>query len=565
MLRHRDAAKAVVYALTLAASVKLADAGPFVPADAIRVTLSGDRIVVHVGDYSTLVEGDAVLNATGPSLPLGQVVVHADRVGSTAQGSRATVSATGAKLLYGPALLAGDRLWLDAASGEFRLDDARGYMVLAPAPTTMTPGNPTAYFQGRRVAKTGSVAYILNGRMTLCDREEPHHEIIARRIKFDERTGDIIVDHAKLRLYGLTIPLVPWVKYGVGPGGPGRGIGASTPGYSSREGLYLPLDRKLGGLDDPWRAGTALRVTARQGVVGSLWADRTVGAGTLSARLSRKEWVADDLEDRLGLYRLPEINYQRPLTALESDGRFDLTLSLGSYKEDLETQHEGEPVRPRVYEQRALASLGYVAHSARYRARRGDWYGATGRLSAYSTGDRYRELELFAGLGGRLADFARGHATLRHHFASGQTPFLFDDVDIKTELDSGLNVRLDEKWCVSGWGRYDLDEDRLRDYEVSLRRRMHCLTWDVYYQAIGDRVGVRVNLNGLTGDTEPFQAKSAFQAQMEQEGLTVRPATLQQLRGHPRPGATRAPPATAPSTMESATAAPIAAAPTVQP
>jgi hypothetical protein len=564
-LRHRDAAKAVVYALTLAASMELADAGPFVPADTIHVTLAGDRTVIHLGDYSALVEGHAVLNASGPSLPLGQVVVHADRVESQAHGTKAIVAATGAKLLYGPALLAGDRLWLDAASGEFSLDNARGYMVMSPAPTTTDPGTPTAYFHGRKIAKTGPVSYIANGSMTLCDRDDPHYRITARRIKFDDRTGEVVVDRAKLHLYGLSIPVVPWAKYGVGPSGPERGIGTSTPGYSSREGLYLPLDKRFSGIDNPWDVATAMRVTVRQGVVGSLWAERTEGAGQWAMRLSRKEWVPDKIEDRLELNRLPEVSYERALTPKSGANSVNLTLSAGSFKENLATRHVGEPPRPEVYEQRALAAVAFVAHSASYRMRRGNWYGATGRVSAYSTGDRYQDLELFTGAGGRISDGARGYLTLRHHLIGGETPFLFDDVDMKTEVESGLNLRLTDKWGFAGWGRFDTHDEDLRDYEVSLRRRMHCLTWDVYYHAVGDRIGVRVNLNGLTGDTDPFVAKSKFQAEMEQEGLSVRPATLEQLQAHPRPGTTRAPPADAPVTQESASAATATPAPTVQP
>lgn len=564
-MRRREAAKAVVYALTLAASMELADAEPFVPADAIRVTLSGDRTVIHLGDYSARVEGHAVLRAFGPSLPLGQIVVHADRLESKAQGNReTTVSATGAKLLYGPALVAGEELWLDTASGQFRLDRGRGYMALPRPADALCPGTPTAYFTGRQVAKKGPVSYILNGTLTLCDREDPHYAIRAQRIKFDERTGDVIVDHAKLHLYGLDIPLVPWVRYGIGPGGRRKGIVASTPGYSSREGVYVPFTHRFSGLQDPWTVATSFRVTVRQGIIGSLWADRPTDGGVLSMRVSRKEWVTDKLEERLGLWRLPEVSYERALVPAGRDGSLTLSLSAGSYREDLETQHRGQPPRPRVCQQRVMGSLQYVAHSAQFQAERGNWYGATGRLGAYSTGDRYQDLEVFAGAGGRLADCAKGYLTLRHHFVGGQTPFLFDDVDMRTELDPGLDLQLTSKWGIHGWGRLDLNNEDLRDYEVSLRRRMHCLSWDLYYRAVGNNVGVRVNLNGLTGDTEPFVAKSAFQAQMEQEGLSVRPATLQQLQDHPRPGASRAPPAAA-VTQELAPASVTGATPTVQP
>jgi hypothetical protein len=555
----------VVYALTLAASAELGQAESFVPADVIRVTLSGDRTVIQLGTHRALVEGHAVLQASGPSLPLGQVVVHADRLESTAQGQEATVSAKGAKLLYGPALVAGADLWLDVGKGEFRLDQARGYMVLPRPPTAICPGTPTAYFAGRRVAKTGSVSYVLGASMTLCDRDDPHYQIRARRIKFDEGTGEIIMDHAKLRLYGLDIPLVPWVKYGVGPSGQRRGIATSTPGYSSREGWYLPVARRFTGLDEPWTVATSLHITARKGIIGTVWAERTVDDGVWSLRASRKEWVTDKLEDRLGLSRLPEVGYERALTPTGHDGRLILDLTAGNYKEDLETQHRGQPPRPQICEQRVMGSLEYVAHSAQFEARRGNWYGATGRLGAYSSGDRYADLEVFAGIGGRLGDCAKSHLTVRHHFTGGETPFLFDDVDMKTELDPGLSLQLNEKWGINGWGRFDLHKEDLRDYEISLRRRLHCLSWDLYYRAVGNNVGMRVNLNGLTGDTEPFVAKSAFQAQMEEEGLSVRPATLEQLEQHWRAAKTRAPPATAAVTPKLAPASPAGAAPTVQP
>jgi hypothetical protein len=90
-----------------------------------------------------------------------------------------------------------------------------------------------------------------------------------------------------------------------------------------------------------------------------------------------------------------------------------------------------------------------------------------------------------------------------HHFLGGETPFQFDAVDLQTELRPALKARLTETWRLSASGRWDLDTRRLRDYYLELGKRMHCLTWSVFYRFIGGSVGLRLDLNGLTGDTDP--------------------------------------------------------------
>ena len=95
--------------------------------------------------------------------------------------------------------------------------------------------------------------------------------------------------------------------------------------------------------------------------------------------------------------------------------------------------------------------------------------------------------------------------SLTHHITGGRTPFLYDRVETRTELQPRLDLRMSPKWSVLANGRYDAGRGRLRDYEVELRRRAHALTWALRYRFIGNSLGICIYITGLTGDTEPYE------------------------------------------------------------
>jgi hypothetical protein len=62
---------------------------------------------------------------------------------------------------------------------------------------------------------------------------------------------------------------------------------------------------------------------------------------------------------------------------------------------------------------------------------------------------------------------------------SGETPFLFDRIEVGRELLSDLRLRLSERWSTRLVQLYDLDLRDMRDMIVSATRTAHCLEYTV--------------------------------------------------------------------------------------
>lgn len=485
----------------------------------LTFSLHGDRLEYSIDKRRAILTGNVRGVLYSPGYATGRAAIRADRM--EVEVGQGAITTHDGKVLVGPALLAGDEMLFDTSKSELAIKQARGYMALSPASGGAVP---TVYFSGKEITKVGDNIYLRRGRVTTCDRQRPHYYIFAKRMRFELDTERLVVYDAGVRLYGLKMPLLPQGKTRFGGGGEQRWFDPSVPGYSSREGVYVPVALRLADADAPWATRASVRVTAKQGITGAIWTKHETNDWDIEARASRREWVADKITDRVCLYRLPELTFARHFSERnDPDALLKLDLSFGNFKEDLASERPGEPQRPVVRERRALATLSYVANARQCQQRLGNWYGATGRVSTYSSNDTYSDLELFAGLGGHVTSDLTAHATLRHHITSGTTPFLFDDVDIRTELLAGAAWQFTDKWGVEGWGRYDLDETDMRDYEIGLSFRAHCLTWGLYYRDVGSRIGLRVDLTGLTGGTRPYRSCSALQRQMEQEGLFVAP------------------------------------------
>jgi lipopolysaccharide assembly outer membrane protein LptD (OstA) len=488
----------------------------------VTITLDGDRVEYSPDRKHATLVGNVRILISAPGYTAGRAVVRANRVEADLEKG-IIVSDQGGTILVGPALFTGDTIRFDANREEFCVEGAEGYMELGGPGAAPEDAQPTAYFKGHRIGKIRNVVYVLRGRITTCDRDRPHYYVAAKRIKYDKLSVHVTVYGAKLHLYGVTLPAIPWGRVKIGGKEPsGKLDWRTTPGYGSREGIFLPYTFRLSPRNSSWLTVTSFRITTKRGITGSVWTKHSTRDWDYDFRASRKEWKVDDIEDRLSLYRLPEANFTRYLTPRdEEDKEVRLDLSLGKYYEDWENQPVNQPFRPRVSEGRALAAVSYTGNPVEYREHKGRWYGAVGRASRYTTDETFRELKLFAGMGGAISDNIKAYGTVSHHFTGGATPFLFDDVDIETELAAGADWEMLRNWTVDGWGRYDLDATDLRDYEVGLSYRAHCLTWRAFYRDVSDQIGLRVDLTGLTGDTKACRSESSLQRRMRQEGLFI--------------------------------------------
>ena len=102
---------------------------------------------------------------------------------------------------------------------------------------------------------------------------------------------------------------------------------------------------------------------------------------------------------------------------------------------------------------------------------------------------------------------------------------MFDKVNIETELQPTLEARLSRRWATGARGWLDLDESKLRDYRLRLSRRSHCLTWSLEYGFVGERIGLRVDINGLTGNTAPHAQESDLDRLLQQSQPTLAAGT----------------------------------------
>jgi hypothetical protein len=173
-------------------------------------------------------------------------------------------------------------------------------------------------------------------------------------------------------------------------------------------------------------------------------------------------------------------------------------VSAGRYRE----RQEDDPA-PALTDNRIAAWLEYSRYRDQKRKLDGMWWGAGALHNYYDDGDHFTDISVEAGCGGRIADGMKGSLTLTHHFLDGQSPFEFDDVDIKTEAYGSMRWDCTDSWAFSGDARYDLDESSLRDYALWISRRYQYLTWSLGYDFSAKNVRLRLDVNGLTGDTRP--------------------------------------------------------------
>lgn len=495
------------------------------PADEepITLTLDGDRVTYSADRKRATVSGNARIWVRMPNFGDGATLVEADEI--IADLEKGTIQVPGqARLLVGPALMVGSGLSIDAPAREFSLKDTEGYGAIPPLEGSRYTEPAKVYFKGKGVVKQGDITNILHARMTTCPKDKPDFAIIAKRIKYDPANGRVIIYGAKLRLYGMTIPLIPWIKTGIGGSGSGEPYALGMPGYNRLDGINVPFAVRMTPVGDAYNAAIRGSVTAKSGVIGRAFVEHERGRWDFEVGVARRLRMVDDVTDAIAVDQFPELGAVYWFTPRQGcDNELKLDLEGGYYRERLERLNGTRVNRPRVDAWRSHAELTYTANSCSYRNREGDWYGAVARISNYSTDETYTDLEAFAGLGGPITDNLRGDVTLRHHFVGGSTPFLFDDVDIQTELATGLEWDVNDRWKLDGWTRYDLDEGDMKDYEVGVSYRAGCLTWGLYYRDVNNGIGLRLDLTGITGGTAPLGQRSRLEKQMEARGLSVTP------------------------------------------
>ncbi len=481
-------------------------AGPIVacadaPPGRLIVTIKGDNVQYGFVDPPWgEIQGNAHIFLEVEGQPDKRAIIHADRA---AFKSGQIEAQNGVTLGLPDGLLTGEYLRLDPKTGEFCLQQVRG-VVNFNAGASAVHG----YAFGEEVVRDNEIIYVVQGKITTCNREHPHYALQAKRIEYYPDQQRFKIKGGSLSLYGVKIPLIPSFSFDVAEEERETPDILPVPGYSSHDNLYLPYLFKFSLPDSPWRSELRLRVTQKRGIRLLSTNEYAKGRWQAGGYLSQTEDVYNDLGNYMTLDRRPELTFTRFATSPDQDDGWRASVNLANIVEDMKgDEHTADP-RPTIREQRAAVTLAYDRHNQQRHSRQGQWYGLSARQALYSTGDSYRDLALTLGAGGKVSGALTGSLSLTRHITSGHTPFLSDVVDIKTELQPALAAQLSPRWAMSATGKYDVDEGKLRDYELELQRRAHCLTWGLYYRFTGERIGVRVDINGLTGNTTPYPQQS---------------------------------------------------------
>ncbi len=470
------------------------------PARRIIVEIDGDQIQWNYQMQATELHGNVRIYLQIEGQPEQRVVIHADRAVANLRSGQIEAQ-KGITVGTPHGVLTGEYLQLNAHTEEFCLKQARSVVNLTPDAPQAVHG----YAFGEQIGLQNDVVYIIRGKITTCNRQRPHYALTAKQIEYYPARRRFKIKGAALYLYGVKIPLIPSFSFDVGEEEKDTPGILPLPGYSSRDKLYLPYRVILSGTDSRWHNELFVRLTQGRGIRLMSTNEYTEGKWSTAAVLSQTEDFYDDLDNRVTLHRRPQVTLTRFAADRTQDDGWQAEVSLGNIVEDLKTDEHIASPRPDVREQFAALTLRYDRHSKQRRQGQGGWYGLRGRQALYSTGDNYRDLALTGGVGGRLGNDLLGSLTATQHITGGRSPFLFDTVNIKTELQPALEARLSERWAISALGRYDAGAGKLRDYELELSRRAHCLTWALHYRFIGQGLGIRVAINGLTADAAAYR------------------------------------------------------------
>lgn len=480
--------------------VALAVGAPDAAAELLSVKLDADEISFSYDRKRVTLTGHARIFGQVVEDPFRFVKMRADLIEGDLTTGRFEL--LGDVLLVTPeASLSGHAAAYEAETSRYSLHRG-GVMMPIKGPEQE---RVFGYAYARELHGDGDIVYVTNGVFTTCDRPDPDFALRAHRLRYNAQTGSVRVRDGSIRLYDLTIPLlVPEFTFTVG-GEPEQPTLLPLPGYSSADGVRVGWRFSFGERTARQRAHLSVKLTQRRGIRGSVQGLSELDHGTLArVRISRKEDVPGDLDRATTIDRLPELGLRHAWDS-DADRRLEVQLSAGRYSEVVPVPDGPDTgVDYRRARLEARYTDGYEARDDR----EGRWWWVESAGALYDDGQSYGHVGAGLGASAQLTEAVSGSLELSHRVVGGATPFEFDDIDIETELDARARARLSSVWGAGALGRFDLDRGQIRDWELELRRRAHCLTWTAGYRKVGGRFSVGVEINGLTGGTEPPPQRS---------------------------------------------------------
>jgi len=450
--------------------------------------------------------------------PADTVVLNADDAEGTPEGE---ITVKGKlSLQRSDALLTGTALRLNATTLTGSLSKAEahvGMMKLRGADITMAAGHT---FVAHRA------------RFTTCPREDPHFCITATDLKLNAN-GKVVARNVALELDGRRVLVVPTLE---------KTFASKVenpfplPTYSKETGPKVRLANEL--ISSP-RTAMDFDVVAslKRAPFGSLSYELDLGrpAPEVAAPSVRSNAISDPVPDALEVFpegKEPPIGYTNHPTVLfatlganeyvyhrvRTDIRVSRAPEIGlvAYrgalirpKEDHGSDVRVRMDRPAVYgqiiggyyrekptdasESRALLRMGAVGPALHFAPSLSLRSGVDVQGSAYTDGSTYGIVAPQAEIIWRLASGTALAAGYTYRTSTGETPFLFDKLDVRKE------VRLRYEGDYARWGlsllvAYDADRWRAYDTSVGVLHRLDCMEFGLTYRTRSQGLGVVLNL-----------------------------------------------------------------------
>ena len=468
----------------------------------VVITVHGDQVEYNQELNTVAVHGQVRITARSDRPGAPTIGMTADEVEGDLN-SGVLMAHGGIKLLSQQAALTGEKLRINVKSDEFVLEHGA---TSVDVPSQQYPGTMVrGYLVGDQLCRRGDVVFVIEGRITTCDRERPHYSIGARKITYDFATHALRVERGNISLYGRKLTLPGTVRFTI-DGSDSHSLYLPLPNFSSYDGLYFRYPDHWEWEGVPWQVdayvqvGTALRLPCGVRVT------NRDDHGVFTASLTRRDEQVWDLDRTSRVDRVPELRYVRHLQPTGKNGlsRLDAEVFAGYLHEHVNL----EPGRSGAY---AGVAGHYSPMPRQRRKREGQWVAADLYQTFYDTGDSLTDLRLEAGTGWRLNERIGGALWAVHHESAGERPFRFDGVYAENEGFASLELQLAARHQLELYGHYDFDRGAMRDYGARYSYRTHCLTWRFGYSVARESLDIGLDLNGLTGDTKPVASKALVQ------------------------------------------------------
>ncbi len=385
-------------------------------------------------------------------------------------------------------------------------------------------------FRGSEIAVEKEKYIVLNAAATTCSLEKPHFLLGATQITVVP--GDVaIAKKAYFQIGGFKMFSLPTIRISLNEERESE-IPIPVPGYSSRDGFFLRLSKDL-IVSKKTYATAQLRPTTAKGVQGRFDYEylligrpsdkqleqrivevdrdlRFIGFGPAGSRrlktmpsphsyelrwycsLQQQERCYDYKNENLRLSRHPEIGlkwlygvtgvFPQPIEALSAQAK----LSFGRYKE-YPGSIEGNRWDARILGAARIAQIGEPT-SVRM-------VGLI-RFSQYQGRKTYRVFGAGLDISHAFSDSIGATFRFINHKESGSTPYEFDNLDIKREFGVAIR-RATPNTTQSLILRYDIDRQKLYDWQVTLSKVHHCLEPSITWRKQFNELQFNIRLVGL--------------------------------------------------------------------